>query len=139
MQDNIYTGHWDIVVVGGGVSGCAAALAAARKGAEVLVLEQNGFLGGSLTACGVGPMMTFHAGDKQVIKGIMQELVEDMVVRGYSVGHIPDTKQYTSTITPFQSEGLKLILDEKLAEAGCQILFHTFAGGGSGRKAESRR
>ena len=129
MQDNIYTGHWDIVVGGGGVSGCAAALAAARKGAEVLVLEQNGFLGGSLTACGVGPMMTFHAGDKQVIKGIMQELVEDMVVRGYSVGHIPDTKQYTSTITPFQSEGLKLILDEKLAEAGCQILFHTFVGG----------
>ena len=49
MQDNIYTGHWDIVVGGGGVSGCAAALAAARKGAEVLVLEQNGFLGGSLT------------------------------------------------------------------------------------------
>ena len=129
MQDNIYTGHWDIVVGGGGVSGCAAALAAARKGAEVLVLEQNGFLGGSLTACGVGPMMTFHARDKQVIKGIMQELVEDMVVRGYSVGHIPDTKQYTSTITPFQSEGLKLILDEKLAEAGCQILFHTFVGG----------
>ena len=95
----------------------------------MLVLEQNGFLGGSLTACRVGPMMTFHARDKQVIKGIMQELVEDMAVRGYSVGHIPDTKQYTSTITPFQSEGLKLILDEKLAEAGCQILFHTFAGG----------
>lgn len=113
---------------GGGVSGCAAALAAARSGASVLVIEQNGFLGGTLTGCGVGPMMTFHAGEKQVIKGIMQELVEALVERGYSVGHVPDTKQYTSTITPFQSEGLKLILDEKLEEAGCQILFHTFVG-----------
>jgi hypothetical protein len=110
------------------VSGCAAALAAARNGASVLVLEQNGYLGGTLTACGVGPMMTFHAGEKQVIRGVMQELVEELVRRGWSVGHVPDTKQYTSTITPFDAEGLKLVLDEKLGEAGCSVLFHTFVG-----------
>lgn len=129
MREQIYSEQVDIVVAGGGVSGCAAALAAARNGASVLVLEQNGYLGGTLTGCGVGPMMTFHAGSKQVITGIMQELVEALQVRGYSKGHVSDTKQYTSTVTPFSSEGLKLILDEKLTEAGCRLLFHTFIGG----------
>lgn len=128
MDDRIYLERYDVLIAGGGVSGCAAALAAARSGAKVLVLEQNGYLGGSLTGCGVGPMMTFHAGDKQIIAGIMQELVEALVQRGASVGHIPDTKQYTSTVTPFQAEGLKLVLDEKLQEAGCTVLFHTFIG-----------
>lgn len=129
MSCRIYEKQFDVAVAGGGVSGCAAALAAARNGASVLVVEQNGYLGGSLTGCGVGPMMTFHAGEKQVIRGIMQELVEALTARGWSPGHVPDTKQYTSTITPFFSEGLKLILDEKLREAGCTVLFHTFLGG----------
>lgn len=128
MARRIYEEQFDVLVAGGGVSGCAAALAAARNGARTLVVEQSGYLGGSLTGCGVGPMMTFHAGEKQVIRGVMQELVEALVERGWSVGHVPDTKQYTSTLTPFFSEGLKLVLDEKLAEAGCTVLFHTFLG-----------
>lgn len=128
MKEMDYTVPYDVLVAGGGVSGCAAALAAARNGAKVLVLEQRGYLGGTLTGCGVGPMMTFHAGNKQVILGIMEELVEELVRRGQSPGHVPDTKQFTSTITPFDAEGLKLLLDEKLAEAGCTVLFHTFLG-----------
>lgn len=128
MEQTLYTKKFDVLVVGGGVSGCAAALAAARNGADVLLLEQNGYLGGTLTGCGVGPMMTFHAGEKQVILGIMEELVAELVRRGQSPGHVPDTKQYTSTITPFDAEGLKLLLDEKLSEAGCTVLFHTFVG-----------
>lgn len=129
MAESIYERTFDIVIAGGGVSGCAAALAAARSGASVLLLEQNGYLGGTLTGCGVGPMMTFHAGQKQIISGIMQELVDDMMRRGWSVGHIPDNKQYTSTITPFHAEGLKIVLDEKLQQAGCTVLLHTFIGG----------
>ncbi|MDO5399538.1 MAG: FAD-dependent oxidoreductase [Eubacteriales bacterium] len=128
MGKELYGKCFDVVVVGGGVSGCTAALAAARNGASVLVLERSGCLGGSLTGCGVGPMMTFHAGDKQIITGIMEELVAEMVSRGCSIGHILDNKQYTSTITPFQAEGLKLVLDEKLIQAGCQVLLHTFTG-----------
>lgn len=129
MPESIYNREYDVVICGGGVSGCTAAIAAARSGASVMVVEQNGYLGGSLTACGVGPMMTFHAGDKQIIRGIMQELVEALQARGWSSGHVADTKQYTSTVTPFSSEGLKLVLDEKLRQAGCEVLFHTFLGG----------
>lgn len=128
MSVSIYEREYDVVVAGGGVSGSAAAVSAARSGASVLVLEQSGYLGGTLTGCGVGPMMSFHAGEKQVIRGFMQELVDQLVTRGYSPGHVPDAKQYTDTITPFDAEGLKLVLDDILTCAGCDILFHTFAG-----------
>lgn len=60
---------WDVIVLGGGVSGCMAAFAAAKQGAATLLIEQYGFLGGSLTNAGVGPMMTFHAGKRQIVTG----------------------------------------------------------------------
>lgn len=125
---SVYDQLFDVVVAGAGVSGCAAAVSAARAGATVLVIEKNGYAGGTLTACGVGPMMTFHAGDKQVIQGFMQEVVDRLVQEGFSPGHVPDTKQYTDTLTPFNAEGLKLVLDNLLAQSGCTVLFHTFTG-----------
>lgn len=127
-MERSYEQTWDVAVAGGGVSGTAAAIAAARCGARVLILEQNGYLGGTLTGCGVGPMMTFHAGETQVIKGIMEEIVQRLVKRGYSAGHVHDTTRYISYLTPFSAEGLKLILDEMTEEAGCEVLFHTFIG-----------
>ena len=128
MKKTVYDRQFDIVVAGGGVSGAVAALAAARCGADVLVVEQTGYLGGTLTSCGVGPMMTFHAGEKQVICGIMQEIVETLQARGHSTGHVPDTKQYTDTVTPFNAEGLKAVLDDLLSNAGVTIMFHSFIG-----------
>lgn len=125
----IYEQAFDVVVAGGGVSGTMAAIAAGRCGAKVLILEQSGYLGGTLTGCGVGPMMTFHAGEKQVIQGLMEEMVQRLKDRGYSGGHVHDTTQYISYLTPFSAEGLKLVLDEMVQEAGCQVLFHTFIGG----------
>lgn len=128
MQGFAYENCYDVVIAGGGVSGAVAAIAAGRSGVRTLVLEQNGYLGGSLTACGVGPMMTFHAGEKQIIKGIMQEIVDEMVKRGYSPGHVKDTMQYINYLTPFHSEGLKIVLDDLLEAAGCEVLLHTFIG-----------
>ncbi len=65
MKKEIYETVYDVVIAGGGVSGAVAAIAAGRCGAKTLVIEQYGFLGGSLTANGVGPMMTFHASWKK--------------------------------------------------------------------------
>lgn len=116
----------DVAIVGGGVSGSVAAIAAARAGARVLLIEEQGFLGGSLTAMGVGPMMSFHnpAGE-QVVRGIPDEIISRLQARGASAGHIPDTTTYCSTVTPFDSEELKIELETMLAEASGQVLFHT--------------
>ncbi len=119
-------GNYEVIVIGGGPSGCHAALSSARGGARTLLIEEHGFLGGALTAMGVGPMMSFHNHlSEQVIFGSPQEMVTRLVDMGASTGHIFDTTGYCSTVTPFDSEGLKVVLEQMLSEAGVDILLHT--------------
>jgi len=117
-------GRYDVVVCGGGPSGAVAAIAAARAGARPLIVERYGFLGGALTSQGVHPMMTFHAGDELVVRGIPDELVQRLVQAGHSPGHIADSIGYASSVTPFSAEGLKMVLEEMVTEAGGEILYH---------------
>lgn len=121
-----YAKSYDVIVSGGGMSGVCAAIAAARNGAKTLIIDQNGYFGGSLTEAGVGPMMTFFAGEKQVIQGLGEEIIQRMKQRKYSPGHVLDSTNYISYVTPFSAEGLKIILDEMICEAGCDVLFHTY-------------
>ena len=116
--------HYDVVVAGGGIAGSLAAVAAARHGADVLIVEEAGFLGGSLTLCGTGPMMTFHAGDRQVIRGLGEELVFRLKEKGLSPGHTVDSTGYTYTVTPFDAEGMKRELELMVLESGAEILYH---------------
>jgi len=120
---------WDVVVIGGGVSGCMAAFAAARQGARALIVERYGFLGGALTNAGVGPMMTFHAGERQVVTGLPEELIDRLCEKGACIGHIEDTTSYTYTVTPFDAEALKLTLDEMALDYGVDVLFHATLSG----------
>ena len=118
--------EYDLIVAGGGISGCAAAISAARCGLDVLLIERYGFLGGTLTANGTGPMMTFHAGDRQVVRGITGELIDRLQAKGSSPGHIFDTTGYTFTVTPFDAEAMKRELETMVLEAGGELLFHGF-------------
>ncbi len=117
---------FDVLVVGGGNAGCAAALAAARNGARTLLVERYGFLGGTATASMVGPWMTFHSGEERIVGGIAQEIVERLVARGASPGHIHDASDYVPTITPFDPEAHKALLFEMMGEAGVELLLHAY-------------
>jgi len=117
----------EVIVAGGGPAGVCAAIAAARAGAKVLLVEQYGQLGGMSTMGSVLPWMTFH--DKQgfqTIRGIAEEIVQRLIKIGRSRGHVPDTMGETSTITPFDPEALKALLAQMCREAGVELLFHTF-------------
>ena len=116
---------FDAAVVGCGMAGTMAAVAAARHGAQVIAIDEAGYPGGALTAMGTGPMMTFHAGEQQVIRGLAQEMVERMEARGFSPGHTVDSTGYTYTVTPFSAEGMKVVLEEMMLEAGVTLLYHT--------------
>jgi len=120
---------YDVIVVGGGISGTIAAIASARCGANTLLVEKYGFLGGTLTASGVGPMMTFHAGEIQVVQGITDELIQRLKAKGQSPGHIYDTNMYAYTVTPFDAEGMKHELELMLLESGGKVLYHTMLAG----------
>ena len=119
--------RFDVIVIGGGNAGCAAAIAAARHGARTLLVERYGFLGGTATAAMVGPWMTFHASDgERIVGGIAQEIVERLVAMGGSPGHLPDASDYVATITPFDPETHKALLFELMAESGVTLLLHAY-------------
>ncbi|ALS26556.1 FAD-dependent oxidoreductase [Paenibacillus sp. 32O-W] len=114
---------YDVIVMGGGPSGIAAAVAAAREGASTLLIERYGFLGGAGTAMMVNPWMSYWAGGSdqvQLIFGVLQELIDRMTEMG-AYGH---PKQ----ITAFDPEALKVVAERLCKEAGVTLLYHSFLG-----------
>lgn len=127
----------DVLVVGGGPAGIAAAIASARNGAKTLLVERHGYLGGNLTAGLVGPCMTSYSldGEQQLIKGIFEELIVRMEAAGGAIhpSKIPAGSEYCGFITyghdkvtPFDPEAVKLCAAEMCLEAGIDLLLHTF-------------
>jgi glycine/D-amino acid oxidase-like deaminating enzyme len=125
----------DTLVIGGGPAGVCAAIAAARHGARVLVVEQGGCLGGMATRGLVGPFMTCYdkRGETQLIRGIFEEIVQRMVSIGGAI-HPSQVRAGSSFaawhvkghdhVTPFEPEALQFVLDDLCAEAGVSVLFH---------------
>lgn len=106
-------GETDVLVCGGGPAGVAAALAAARAGASVQLIEVAGCLGGVWT---VGLLTKIlDAGNKS---GIMAELLQEFAQRGSQVA-----KHSSGTV--YDPEVAKLVLEELCVEAGVQIRLHT--------------
>lgn len=132
---NFPTVETDLVVVGGGPAGFCAAVAAARQGVRVTLVEKNGFAGGMATAGLVGPFMTCYdkSGETMIIRGLFEEVVERLVERGGAIhpAQVRSGSAYTSWITvghdhctPFDAEILKKLIDDMLTEAGVNVLYH---------------
>lgn len=116
----------DVLVIGAGPAGIGAAVAAARNGAKTLLVERYGFLGGNLTAAMVNPMFTFHdVNGRQVIRGIAGEVVDRLVAITASPGHVTDLTFDNASMTPFDPEGMKLLLFDMAEEAGVELLLHS--------------
>jgi hypothetical protein len=105
----------DVIVIGGGTAGVAAAVAAGRNGVKTLLIERYGFLGGSMTAGFVNLFMEFHAGGEQIIQGIFQEIID----------RLKDMHGYDERTQAFDVEVMKLVTDQMVKEAGVELLLHT--------------
>ena len=124
----------DVVVCGGGTAGFTAALAAARNGADTILVERFGHVGGTLVN-GAGPLHSFfnlykayaEAAKTQVVQGIPQEIVTRMMEASGSPGHLEQDKggHYDSAITLIDWEIFKDVAFTMLEEAGVRILLHT--------------
>jgi len=117
----------DVLVCGAGVAGTMAAVAAARQGAHVVLLERYGFLGGNATAGAVAQFNSWQtAGGRRVVAGLAQEVVARLRHYGaagahevfvMSTGHRMDRVRYAPEV-------LKLVLDDMVTQAGVQPLLH---------------
>ena len=111
----------DVLVVGGGVTGVAAATAAARAGARTLLIEPRPFVGGNGTTglC----LHNYLARDgRQVVWGLAQEIVDRLIAIGGAVGHVPYSG-FVSAVTPVDGPLFRVVCTELLAQAGAQVLY----------------
>ncbi|MDP4240022.1 MAG: FAD-dependent oxidoreductase, partial [Bacteroidota bacterium] len=109
--------QWDVIVIGGGPSGCAAAIAAAREGAKTLLIEAMGCLGGMGTSGLVPAWTPFSDGEKMVYKGIAEKVFNESKI---GVPHEPKDKMDWVAINP---EWLKLVYDRMVAKSNAKVLF----------------
>ena len=114
--------NYDIVVVGGGPGGLPAALAAARQGAKVLLVERNGYLGGNLTL-GLPLLGYLDKYGNQVIRGIAQEFVDALTEKDACSPH--HWCPMHDSVTIYNDEVFKVVAFEKCLEAGVELLLHT--------------
>jgi hypothetical protein len=124
-------GAFDVVVLGGGPAGIAAASAAARNGASVLLAERYGFLGGMGTAAGVTNFCGLHAnvfGDiRQVVHGVASDLLARMRgLDGLNEPHLVLGKTFAQA---YDMSAFKCAADGLLVADGVRLLFHALAAG----------
>ena len=110
---------WDLIVVGGGLTGVAAAVSARRQGLDVLILEKAGFLGGAPGTLLINPFMPYSTtvnGERfELSRGFFSELRALLrEVGGYVDGREDIHEEY-----------LKLALDRLVTREGVNVLFHT--------------
>jgi hypothetical protein len=124
MAQYDFTRDTDVLVVGGGTSGVGAAVAAARAGANTLLVERYGFLGG---VANVGLCLhTFHSSKGQrVVAGLPWEMIQRMKALGGSTGPVWIENAHMQTTTPIDVEVMKYVTQEMILTSGGHILYHT--------------
>lgn len=111
---------YDIVIVGGGTAGCAAAYIAGISGLKTLLVEKNIHLGGSMTSGLVVPAMNslIDNPQKQINNDFFVALVDELKALGGQVTYLGNPGW-------FNSELCKIALDRLMAKANVEVLFNT--------------
>ena len=104
---------YDLIVVGGGISGVAAAVSAAREGLSVLLLEKFGSLGGAMSNSLVFPFMSYR------VRGTNGRLTSE--------GIFTEMRERKEKYNDANWETYKLVFDDMVSESGVDVLFHVTA------------
>jgi len=130
--------RFDVVVAGGGTAGVPAAIAAARQGAKVVLIENKGYTGGVAVEGGTALHSFFNlwkafpgVEKRQVVRGIPQEIVDGLMRVGGCSGHSEMVRgyDYDSVCTAIDTEMYKMVTLDMLQQAGVTVWVNTFLAG----------
>jgi len=118
---------YDVVVVGGGAAGVAAAVSAARSGAHVALLENHSFLGGKATTAEVGTICGLYLRNEQGLlhyasNGFAKEFEEKIKFKSRSV---PVSGKNGLWFLPYHPFDFKRLCDELTLESKVDLYFHS--------------
>jgi glycine/D-amino acid oxidase-like deaminating enzyme len=124
-------GEYDVVVLGGGPAGIAAAVAAARAGRKTLLVERYGFLGGMGTAAGVTNFCGLHANVHGEIRQVVHGVADDLLERIARLGGLntPHALFGKTVAQAYDTAAYKIAADDLMLSAGVEVLFHALAAG----------
>lgn len=110
---------YDLIVVGGGFAGVCAAMEAARKGLDVLLVEKYNCLGGAPNNCLVMPFMNYWTKLGEEDKFLTGDLFLEIVGALDKLGGIGENRK------TFDEEILKIVLNRMCLQSGVNLLFNT--------------
>ena len=124
-------GEYEVVVLGGGPAGIAAAVAAARAGRSTLLIERYGFLGGMGTAAGVTNFCGLHANVHGEIRQVVHGVAADLLSRIDRLGGLNAPHNLFGKIVAqaYDTAAYKIAADDLMLSAGVKVLFHALAAG----------
>ncbi len=130
----------DVVVLGGGPAGIAAAVSAAREGARTMLVERYGFLGGAGTAGGASTFCGLYNarehGNERIVHGIADEIQDGL----YALGGLnrPNYVQDRIYSHSYDIAAYKCVADDLVLGAGVRLQLHSLAVGAerNGRRVE---
>jgi hypothetical protein len=124
-------GEYDVVVLGGGPAGIAAAAAAGMLGRKTLLIERYGFLGGMGTAAGVTNFCGLHANVHGEIRRVVHGVADELLARidrlgGLNAPHVTFGKIAAQA---YDTATYKCAADDLLLGHGVDLLFHALGAG----------
>ncbi|HEX2540795.1 MAG TPA: FAD-dependent oxidoreductase [Caldimonas sp.] len=126
-------GEYEVLVLGGGPAGIAAATAAAKHGARTLLVERYGFLGGMGTAAGVTNFCGLHANVHGTIRRVVHGIADELLERMRALGGLNEPHLIFDRICAqaYDTAAFKCAADATVLDAGAELLFHAVAVGAS--------
>lgn len=123
-------GEYDVVVVGGGTSGVAAAIASSRAGARTILIERLGTLGGQMNVSGppgFAYAYMFNPRREQIIGGILEETHSRLLKKGQALPHTTPDFRIGYSFSLVDPDYWGLLIFEMISESGTHLLLHSLA------------
>ena len=117
MKLNMLSKNYDVVIIGGGTAGVSCAWNCAKLGLKTVIIEQNSYLGGSITSSLVIPAM--KTSDNSINNNFFDNLYKNLETLGGAITYYDGNKGW------FNPELTKIALDKMVEDAGVDVIFES--------------